>query len=146
ALDTQILALAEARKILEDALAQARTTHSLHWIRTTAGFLISIYVELGEFARAEEIFTSVLPPDAPAQTVGERLCYVGNIQLALARKDSTKAMALIQKMLAQTPNYSPQTIISQLWLLRGMAYLLQSDFSNAEADLTAGLAHADFQK
>ncbi len=146
ALHTQILALTEARQILEDALVQARATRSLHWIRTSAGFLISTCVEQGELTRAEEIFTTVLSPETPAQTVGERLCYVGRIELALARKDSAGALALIDAMLAQTPNYSPQTIISQLWLLRGTAYLLKSDFSSAEADLTAGLAHAEVQK
>jgi len=138
----EILALEKARAFLEDAHSRARATNSLHWIRTSGGFLASTCVEQGDLVRAESVLNAALPPDAPAQTVGERLCYVARIQLALARREPARALTDLQAMLAQTPNLESNTVIPQLWLLRGRAHMQQGAWSQAQTDLEAALSSA----
>ncbi len=142
----ELLALERARATLEEAYVRARATNSLHWIRSAAGFLASTSVAQGDLAFAETVLAASLPPETPAQTLGERLCYDARIQLALARREPASALAYLEKMLAQTPNLKPNTVIPQLWLLRGRALMQQGTLAQAQTDLEAALATAQMYK
>ena len=123
ALYLDLLAVSHARAELEAALAHARETDSTHWIHCTAGFLAAVYLQQREAQRADELLSSVLAPDAPAQTLGQRLVWCARADVALAQGDARTALAIVERLevaTANRPESGPAPIL-RLLLLRSEA-------------------------
>jgi len=116
-----MLLLSQAQQHLEPALALAKETGSLHWLRVASGFLASTCILQGEAARAEAILGNALEPDAPPQTLGQRLAWCARVELALARGEPQHALNLLDQLTASAPNFSPERTILRLSKLRGEA-------------------------
>jgi hypothetical protein len=82
-----LLALPQALQQLEQALALAQEVGSWNWIRIISGFLAPTYLQRQELIRAESILDAALAPDAPSQTIGQRLVWAARADLALAHGD-----------------------------------------------------------
>jgi DNA-binding CsgD family transcriptional regulator len=130
-----LLALPEAQGHLEQAVAHARATGSQHWIHTTAGFLASVLVARGNLARAEAVLATVLEPDTPAQTLGQRLAWSARVQLALACGDAEAALRMLDRMLASSPHASATRPILRFSLLRAEALTALNRIDDTETAL-----------
>src|SRR6185312_3335852 len=82
-----LLALPQAREHFEQALTLAQEVGSLFWMRMVSGYLASAAILLHDLDLAEKVLQAVLSPDTPAQTMGQRMAWCANVELALARGD-----------------------------------------------------------
>jgi predicted ATPase/DNA-binding CsgD family transcriptional regulator len=140
-----LLALSEAQQHLERALALAQEISSWHWIRIVSGFLASAYILQRDLTQAEAILNAALPPDAPSQTVGQRLVWAARADLALARRDPALALDITEQLIASAANLSGEQVIPRLWKLRGEALAALDREAEAETVLTAARAAAQEQ-
>jgi DNA-binding CsgD family transcriptional regulator len=141
-----LLALPEARRQLEQALALAREVGSWNWIRKVSGFLAPVYLWQNDHVSAEAILTAALERDAPMQTIGQRLVWAARADLALARGDPGQALVITDRLIASASNLSDEHVIPRLWKLRGEALAALGLAAEAETLLRAAQEAAQAQR
>jgi DNA-binding CsgD family transcriptional regulator len=140
-----LLALPEALQQLERALALAQEVGSWNWIRIISGFLAPTYLLQHDLTRTEAVLNAVLPPDAPSQTIGQRLVWTARAELALARGDAGLALEITERLIASAANLSNEHVIPRLWKLRGEAQVSFGRVEEGETLLQAAQATARAQ-
>ncbi|HXV44875.1 MAG TPA: AAA family ATPase, partial [Anaerolineae bacterium] len=98
ALYLDLLALTSARHHLEQALALAQASGSGYWIHVVTPHLTLACILQNENAGAEAILNSVLKPDLPAQTLGQRMVWWGGAEFALASGDPSLALQITNQL------------------------------------------------
>ena len=134
-----------ARQHLEQALALAQETSSWHRIRTATGYLASTYILQNELEQAESILRNALDPSTPAQTLGQRLAWFAQAELALARGNPVLTLQIADQLIVSAANISGTRIIPRLWKLRGEALTLLNQRAEAEALLQSAQEEAHAQ-
>lgn len=142
ALYLSILALPVARQHVEKALKMAYQIDSLNWIRVASGQLASICILQRDLTWAQTALDSALETGTKAQTVGQRMCWSGRVELALANDDPNLALQLTHKLISSATNVTHEGAIPRLWQLRGEALAALNRTDEAEADLQAARAGA----
>jgi ATP/maltotriose-dependent transcriptional regulator MalT len=144
ALYLDLLALAEARSHLEQALALAQEVGSWNWIRIISGFLALAYLLQHDQANADSLLTAALEPDATMQTLGQRLIWAARADLALVRGDPGLALDITEGLIASATNLSNERIIPHLWKLRAEVLAALGRGAEAEGELRVAqeAAHA----
>ncbi|MBI4675614.1 MAG: hypothetical protein HY741_28555 [Chloroflexi bacterium] len=132
AIHGKLLDFDTAQTLLDQAAVLAREIGSPHGTRTASGFRASVYIERGEFARAEKTLDAVLTQDAPARTLGQRQAWTARVELALARRDPERALEWLDHILRDTANLTPDVVIPRLWLLRAEALVQRERYGEAE--------------
>jgi DNA-binding CsgD family transcriptional regulator len=137
AIALDLLALALARRHLEQALALARELGSF-FTQIAAGLLASVYVAQRDFAVAEELLASALDPNTAMETRGQRLAWCARAELALATGDPSLALEIVDRLIASAANVAAygEGCVPRLWHLRGMA-LASEHAAEAEVALLA---------
>jgi DNA-binding CsgD family transcriptional regulator len=130
-----LLALSQAQQHLEQALHQALETCSSHWIHTASGHLASTYVLANALPQAEHTLKAALTPTTPTQTLGQRLMWCADAELALARRDTSRAYQVIEQLLASAGNTGEGRDVLRLSRLHGEALIALNRASEAEAVL-----------
>jgi DNA-binding NarL/FixJ family response regulator len=141
-----LLALPEAQQQLEQALALAHEIGSWHWMRKVAGLLAPVYLLQQDHTSAEAVLTAALEPDAPMQTIGQRLIWAARADLALARADPGTALEITERLIASASNLSDKYVIPRLWKLRGEAQASLGRRAEAETMLRASQEAAQAQR
>jgi non-specific serine/threonine protein kinase len=131
AIHYDLLDVAESQTSLERALAIAMESGSMLWTRTAAGFLARCYVQQGELTLASETLDNALPPEAPAQTLGERVVHTARVALAIAQGQLDEALRILDR-LEPDANAVQGAVIPRLALLRAKALTLCGDYAAAE--------------
>jgi DNA-binding CsgD family transcriptional regulator len=131
-----LLAWSTARGHVERALALAHQVRSRHWIRAVSGFLASTYTMQGNLERAEAVLDAILEPDAPAQTLGQRLAWGARAELALAAADPEAALRIVDHLETSIP-YASEHAILRLSHVRSQALAALGRRAEAEAALRA---------
>jgi DNA-binding CsgD family transcriptional regulator len=140
-----LLALPEALQQLERALALAQEVGSWNWMRIISGFLAPTYLLQHDLTRTEAVLNAALPPDAPSQTIGQRLVWTARAELALARDDAGLTLEITEQLIASAANLSSEHVIPRLWKLRGEALMALGRVEEAETLLQAAQATARAQ-
>jgi hypothetical protein len=83
--------------------------------------LAPVYLLQQNQTSAEAILTAALEPDAPMQTIGQRLVWAARADLALAHSDPGTALDITERLIASASNLSAESVIPRLWKLRGEA-------------------------
>jgi len=140
---TDLLAFPAALAHLRIAAERARQIGADEFHYLASGILSQALVQHGSLAEAEQVLAA-LPnrTAAPAQTVGMRLCWCGEVALALAQGRPQAALEQISTLIAHTPNIVPGAAIPRLWRLRGDALHQLGRATEAEANLKAAAAAA----
>src|SRR5713101_2186705 len=141
-----LLALPEAQQQLEQALALAHEVGSWNWMRKVSGLLAPVYLLQHDQTSAEAILTAALEPDAPMQTIGQRLVWAARADLALARSDPGTALDITEQLIASASNLSAESVIPRLWKMRGEALAALGRTAEAETILRAAQAAAHVQR
>jgi tetratricopeptide (TPR) repeat protein len=141
-----MLALALAQHHLEQALALAQEIGSWHWTAVVSGFLALAYFEQHDLTKADAILAAAIEPNAPMQTIGQRLVWAARADLALARGDAYLALDITERLIASAANLSSEQVIPRLWKLRGEALAALGRSEEAETVLLAAQATADEQE
>jgi DNA-binding CsgD family transcriptional regulator/tetratricopeptide (TPR) repeat protein len=145
ALYLDLLALPEALASLEQALVLAHEVGSWNWIRIVSGFLAPVYLLQQDLTKAESILTAALEPDAPMQTIGQRLVWAARAELALARSDPGLVLDITERLIASAANLSDEDVIPRLWKLSAEALAALGRVAEAEAQLRAAQEAASAQ-
>ncbi|HYB00023.1 MAG TPA: tetratricopeptide repeat protein, partial [Ktedonobacteraceae bacterium] len=128
----ELLALPIAQQHLEKALQLANKICSLHWIRSATGHLASTYVLQKAHTRAETILHAAIVESASFQTLGQRLAWCARAELALARKQPSQALQIIEQLIASAIHSSESRGIPRLERMRGEALTALNRPSEAE--------------
>jgi len=99
-----LLALEQAREVLEQGWKLATAIGSRHWIGCIAGMLTSTYLAQGSLAQAEAVLAEALPPGTPFQSIGQRAAWCGRAELALAQRQPEEALRITEALIAATLN------------------------------------------
>lgn len=95
-----MLSYPQAREHIEQALALAHESGSLFWTRIATGYLVSVDILVHDLTHAEKLLHAALSPDTPAETMGQRTIWCASVELALARGQPTRALEIIDRLVA----------------------------------------------
>jgi DNA-binding CsgD family transcriptional regulator len=142
ALYLDLLALSEAKPHLEQALAFAQEIGSWFWTRNSSALLASVCIGLEDLAQAEALLTAAPALDAPPQTQAHRLIWYVRAQLALAKGEPYRTLAITEQLFASTAHVAGEQSIPHLAHLRGKALATLNRSAEAETALQAAQAGA----
>jgi tetratricopeptide (TPR) repeat protein len=120
----------------------ARSAGTRYWEKNSTGVLASALVAGGDVAGAREVLSSVLSPDLPARTIGERLLWSAAVEVALAEGEAAQAWSAIERLdqFAANLDVAPRGV--RYCLLRGRTLLALGGLQEAEAALREGIRNA----
>ncbi len=119
-----LLAHRQASDRFEQALALAQETHSLFWTRMATGYLASVSILLHDYARAEALLHAALSPDTAIQTMAQRMLYCASVELALAQGHPTRALEIIDQLVASAAQAARGQSSLRVLKLRGEALVM----------------------
>ena len=108
----------------EQALALAQETHSLFWTRMATGYLASASILLHDYARAEALLHTALSPDTAIQTLAQRMLCCASVELALAQGHPTRALEIIDQLVASAAQVAEGQSSLRVLKLRGEALVM----------------------
>ncbi len=108
---------------LEAGVAGAQASGSMIWIGYLTPYLALAYILKREVSRAEAVLKSVLPRDQQPGDFFERQAARAWGELALARGEAARALAIAEYLLASAPGDERQQPIPHLLALKGEALL-----------------------
>jgi len=132
-----LLAHRQASDRFEQALALAQETHSLFWTRMATGYLASVSILLHDYARAEALLHAALSPDTAIQTMAQRMLYCASVELALAQGHPTRALEIIDQLVASAAQAARGQSSLRVLKLRGEALVMLQRPVEAEVALEA---------
>ncbi len=138
---------AEARQLLEAALAMARQIGSALYIQDVSAGLAQALIGQNDLAQAEAVLAPLLRPGEQAEWSGRRLCWYTWAELALAKNEPNQTLQIVDRLVDSAVNietYGRQAI-PHLTFLRGRALVALGQFSQAESELLAARAVAQGQ-
>lgn len=145
-LDLHSIALAMDE--LEQACSLAAELSSPFWIRYSAGYLGIAYISEGRLGEAARILDAALQAGDSLETIGQRLCWVARLRLALERKMGQPAVEIAERLLRQvlqveTQPVQPWQVPPRLLMLYGEALRLEKRYAESEVQLKAALFAAE---
>jgi len=119
-----LLAHRQASDHFEQALVLAQETHSLFWTRMATGYLASVSILLHDYARAEALLHTALSPDTAIQTMAQRMLCCASVELALAQGHPTRALEIIDQLVASAAQGAEGQSSLRVLKLRGEALVM----------------------
>ncbi len=119
-----LLAHRQASDHFEQALVLAQETHSLFWTRMATGYLASVSILLHDYARAEALLHTALSPDTAIQTMAQRMLCCASVELALAQGHPTRALEIIDQLVASAAQAARGQSSLRVLKLRGEALVM----------------------
>jgi len=132
-----LLAYQQAREHFEQALALAREIGSLFWTRIVTGYLASTLILQCDLSQAELLLNAALDPQTLDQTMAQRLMWCAQAELALAHGNPTRALEIIDQLIASAANVSEGEHILRVSKLHGEALIALQRITEAKAALEA---------
>ena len=134
-----VLVPERATPLLERALALSEELASEMWTPLVASMLALAHLQHGRLADAHAVLGRVLGPDSPVEVMSTRLAWAARAELALAQRDSTTALSILDRLLETVPS---GRVVPRLSLLHGRALQLKGSARDAEQLLTVAEASA----
>ena len=132
-----LLAYSQAREHFELALALAREIGSLFWTRIATGYFASVAILLHDLAQAEKLLHTALSPDTPAETMAQRMLWCASVELALAQGHPTRALEIIDQLVASVAQAARGQSSLRVLKLRGEALFMSQRQAEAEVAFKA---------
>lgn len=123
----RILAVEEAREMLNALLPDAERTGSAWWSCNTRAYLALACIHCHDAAGAEEVLAGRTPPLGSA---AERRLEWARAELALLRRDGPTALSIVDALLRACPG-DADAPIPQMLLVRGAALILERRYGSA---------------
>jgi len=138
----ELLTPEEARRHLEQALAQAEELHNRALIHWATGALAASHCQLGDLPRAQSRLDTVISSKTPMDTMYVRYCWSRQAELALCQGDPALAMDITDRLIASAPGMSPGRVITFLWKLKGESLNALGHMEEAHTLLQAAVENA----
>src|SRR5262249_6069319 len=114
----------QAHLVLSAAYEDAHQAQSTLIIQAISGALAFTLVALGRLDEAQALLDEVLTAQSGMQSIGTRTAWCGRVELALARGQGQAALALVERLITNTPHVATGGIVPRLWRLRAAALTL----------------------
>src|SRR5260370_19792935 len=141
-----LLAHRQASDHFEQALVLAQETHSLFWTRMATGYLASASILLHDYARAEALLHTALSTGTAIQTLAQRMLWCAAVELALAQGDPTRALEIIDRLMASASQGAEGQSSLRVLKLRGEALVMLQRPVEAEVAFEAAQETARTQR
>ncbi|HLZ63026.1 MAG TPA: tetratricopeptide repeat protein, partial [Ktedonosporobacter sp.] len=128
-----LLAYPQAREHFEQALTLAREIGSLFWMRIAAGYLAEVAIRQHDLEQAEKVLHAALDPDTPAETMTQRMIWCARVELALAQGQATRALEIIDQLIACDAKVAERQSSLRVLKLRGEVLVMLQRPVEAEA-------------
>ena len=141
---SEILAYAEAREHLEQALSLAHKISSLVWTRLATGYLALVAIAQNDLTRAEKLLQSEFDLEKSGYTMALRVMWCAAVELALVQGNPTRALHMTDQLFtADSPPVEGQRGLRVL-KLRGESLVALRRVAEAETMYKVALeiAHA----
>jgi tetratricopeptide (TPR) repeat protein len=127
----ELLAPDIALQQLKEALLLAEELRCQALIHYITGALAGAYSLLDDLTGAQTCLGTVLSPQTPMDTLGNRYCWVRQAELALSQGDPRLALDIVERLIASAPGTPPGRVITFLWKLKGEALAAMGDKEGA---------------
>jgi len=145
ALYTNLLMHERAWTHLDEGLRVARGVRATQFVATAIAFVAPAYVADGRLEEAAALLDEMDAVLGDAQTTNiRRMLRTTRAEWLLARHQPAEALAMLDNIIAATPNASPARadVVPRLWLRRGEALHALGRWTEAQATLHAALDRA----
>src|SRR5260370_8548216 len=132
-----LLACRQASDHFEQALVLAQEMHSLFWTRVDTGYLASVSIVLHDYGRAEALLDTALDPGTAIQTLAQRMLCCASVELALAQGHPTRALEIIDRLVASAAQAAQGQSSLRVLKLRGEALFMSQRQAEAEVAFEA---------
>lgn len=134
-----LIALTEAKQHFETGLAYLQELGSGLLIRAAKVHLVAVAISQSDVARAHALLDDLLPAEYPKgqEQFSLRSCWSANAELELLQGNPRRALAIVERLLAATPNlakYGPHAV-PHLSRLRAQAFAALGKMEEAKAEL-----------
>jgi DNA-binding CsgD family transcriptional regulator/tetratricopeptide (TPR) repeat protein len=116
-----LLALPDACRTLEQALASALEVGSMFHAYSARSQLATAYTAAGDFERARAVLEAVPVSDASFRSQTQRACWAARTELALAMGEPQRALEIAERLVTTAVMPDTDTVITGVWLLRARA-------------------------
>ena len=139
-----ILAPAQARVHLTQALELAHSTNSMVWVGMISAYLALAHIQLIDLARAESTLAPMFQIYLSMDTMGNRHLWAARAELLLAQGQPNKALQAIEQLIDSSPNIEKEGEFSNARLncLRGDILIALRRYASAEKTLRGALNSA----
>jgi DNA-binding SARP family transcriptional activator/Tfp pilus assembly protein PilF len=117
----ELFAPDQARRQLEGSLTLAEELHSATMIHLVSGALAGACLVQDDLKSARACLETVILPETPMDTLGNRYCWVRRAELALAQDETALALDITDRLIESAPGMLPGRVITYLWKLKGEA-------------------------
>jgi tetratricopeptide (TPR) repeat protein len=134
-----MLAFPQSQQHFEMAHDSASAIGSKIWMHFTASYLALVYLAQQRMDRAQALLDTVLPPDAPAESLAQRTAWYVRAEMALMTGDPMRALAFADMLEAPThPTHTPaepSRVVVYALRLRGEGLVALHRYREAEVIL-----------
>jgi DNA-binding CsgD family transcriptional regulator len=102
-------------------------------MRMVSGYLASAAILLHDLDQAEKVLQVVLSPDAPAQTMAQRMTWCANVELKLAQGNPARALEILDQLIVSGAQVGEGLRSLRILKLRGEALAAAKRPEEAEA-------------
>src|SRR5256714_6784023 len=88
------------------------------------GYLASVSILLHDYARTEALLHTALSPDTAIQTLAQRMVWCASVELALAQGYPTRALDILDRLIASAPQGAEGQSSLRVLKLRGEALVM----------------------
>jgi tetratricopeptide (TPR) repeat protein len=132
----------QALKHLKLSQAMAQDLGCLIHIHISGGLLAGAYLAHKNTLLAQSCLDELMSNQTPMDTLGKRLCWVRQAEIAFAQQKPELALDIINQLISSAPGIEPGDVITYLWLLKGEAFHRLGLFDEAISFLQAAINNA----
>ena len=131
-----------ARTHAEMSLTGARELSSPAYERYSVFLLVRAQLLNSETEQADTLLNKLWTEALPLESLGQRLLWTARAEVALCRHDAPFALKIAERLVASSPNLTPDSVIPYLWGLRAEALATLGRPLEAEVVLKEALLSA----
>lgn len=117
----ELCAPEQARVHAEKALHLAEEIHSQAMINYSVAVLAGAHLQMYDNLAAQTCLEKGLSPSTPMDTIGKRLCWIRQVELALSQGALNEALQITNRLINSTPEGKSAQVITYLWKLKANA-------------------------
>ena len=132
----------QALKHLKISQAMAKDLGCLIHIHISGGLLAGAYFAQKNTTSAQRCLDQLISNQTPMDTLGKRLCWVRQAEIALAQQEPELALDIINQLISFAPGIEPGDVITYLWMLKGETFRRLGLFDEAISFLQDAIINA----
>jgi tetratricopeptide (TPR) repeat protein len=131
-----------AEEYLKRALQLAKDVDSQFFILTSSGILALVQTQSGDLPAGHASLEGVFSQETPMIAMGQRQCWAAMAELAIAEKNLSYALQIVEKLKSTAASMPSNGVISIIWYLEARFLLADGRPIEAENLLFSAIRNA----